>query len=243
MGLEAYARNILISNEGISGTPWNRDHVYGKKSTFNWMDSFTKSIQNLKRLHPEAVPIIFFRKHGDLLISMYKQYVQEGGILELNQFYGENEVIRDSDLSFEKRIGLLQHYFDQFYVLNFEQFKKEGDIYLDRFFGSLGIEGTSTGQKEKKQANVSISGKKIDLLRRINPYYNRVPVKARKAIRLLRLSPRDILQTKLSFWESPESEQLTKLKNEVNLKHNEDWKSIDKWFWNVNNDRELIELK
>ena len=80
-------KDLLISNEGISGVAWNELWKNGIQNEYHWIDSFKNAIGNLKILFPDAIILVLYRKHGELLISMYKQYIQEGGVLQLNRFY------------------------------------------------------------------------------------------------------------------------------------------------------------
>ena len=223
--------NYLISNEGISGVAWNHDWLLGKQNTYHWIDSFETGVRKLKSIFPDPIIIIFFRKHGDLLLSMYKQYIHEGGTLGLEDFYGNDKLIRDKDLSYSTRIDRLKSTFNSVYFLSYEDFKSMGDKFLIKFFGEIGLQIDET-KKIKSRSNVSISGWKIDSLRAINKVYIKFPEKIRKAFFRLRISPRHIFQNYLSFWKSKDSEKYSILKNEINEIFDLDWEYFNKHKWN-----------
>lgn len=215
--------NMLLSYEGFSGIAWNEDWKKGIPNNHHWMGSFTDNIISLQRFFPDARIIAVFRRPGDLLLSMYKQYVQEGGYLSLNDFYGDKGVIRKEDLSFENRISLLKNNFHKVHLLNYHLFKEQGDLYLDEFFKSeLNLE-TRIKTTKALRANQSISGAKVEYLRRINPYYQKLPLRVRKVIRYSRWSPRDILQKHLAAWRPKDSPRWMEIQSRVNEENRKDW--------------------
>lgn len=232
--------HLLLSYEGFSGIAWNECWKLGKRNGHNWSKSFEENVTSLKKFFPDAIIIIVMRRHGDLLVSLYKQYIQEGGFLSLKGFYGDNGVISPSDLNLKFRIDIIKKNFSNCYFLNFERFKKYGDKYIETFFKREfeGIEINDRLVNSLRNKNRSISGKKIVLLRMINPYYYRLPKKAKGIIRYLRLSPRDIFQTKLSFWSSPDNDELENLRINTNKSFQEDWEFFKLNEWQF---RELLE--
>lgn len=229
-------KHILISNEGLSGVAWNYKWLRGIKNEYSWMSSFETAVQNTRLIFNNGEVIIFLRNHGDLLLSMYKQYIQEGGILKLNDFYGEEGVIKPSDLLFTPRIKFLQKNFTQVYVLSYDEFKKEGDIYLNNFFRSIGIDVNSEKSAITIE-NKSISGKKIELMRKFNIVFPRLPKIIRKICERFHFKPRDIFQIRLKNWNTPDSEDLVEFKNRVNEQFNEDFLKCEKYFLSYSNNK------
>lgn len=225
--------NLLLSFEGFSGLAWNELWMQGKSNDHRWLDSFKSNILSLKQFFPKAHIIILFRHHGDLLLSMYKQYIQAGGVLDLEGFYGENGIIRPLDLSFRERIDFLRTHFDCCYFLNYEEYKKDGDDYMKNFFlAEFNIRKTTINTRGENNKNTSITGWKIECLRAINNYYQRMPRKFRSIIRYLRWSPRDILQQKFAFWKPKDPETFNILREEINQKFEQDWAYFEQHQWN-----------
>lgn len=221
--LDKTTKNMLLSYEGFSGIAWHKE--------YSWINSFEMNIEALKRFFPEAIIIVVFRKHGDLALSMYKQYINEGNSCTLDEFFGDNAIISTQDLNFKRRIEFLEQKFNKVYLLNYETFKVEGFSYLDDLFGKeLNLERNEIEQKSGK-SNKSLTGSKLDLLRKINPVYNRLPIKLRKLLRYVKISPRDILQNKMSFWNPKDLKQFEEFKNQINKDFAEDWQYFESKQW------------
>lgn len=220
---------FLISNESLSGRPWNLQWIRGIENDFRYINSFEIAINNIKEVFPHAIIVIVFRKHGDFLLSLYKQYIQEGGILNFKNFYNYKGVIRDKDLSFAERINFLKNQFEEVHVLSFEKFKSEGIDYYNRFFTSLGCKTGALDNKSK--ANSSISGNKIEILRKLNRYYPYTPQVIKTVLTISRLTPRKVLQEKLSFWKPSDSRILKDEKQRVNENFKPDWKRVESQFF------------
>jgi hypothetical protein len=216
-------KNMLLSYEGFSGVAWN--------NKYNWIDSFEINIEALQRFFPDAIILVVFRKHGDLALSMYKQYINEGKSCKLNEFYGDNAVISAKDLNFERRINFLEERFNHVYLLNFEIFKIKGFSYFDNLFSKEFNLKRIAIEENSKKSNKSLSGSKLDLLRKINPVYNRLPTKLRKTFRYARISPRDVLQNKLSFWNPKDSQDFQDFKDKLNKEFAQDWKYFESKQW------------
>lgn len=221
--LDDNTTHMVMSYEGFSGVPWNDKWKTGITNDHSWLGSFSLNIQKLSQIFPNAAVFVFFRKHGDLLVSLYKQYIQEGGVLPIAEFYGNGKVIAPDDLSIKRRIELIKQSFRQVYLLNFEAYKLQGDNYLKEFFyNEFSIQTGAISVKSKKN-NRSVSGWKLDWLRKVNIYYNRWPQRLKKVIRYIRWSPRDIVQTRLSFLKSEDSIEIKRLKQSINRKFTSDW--------------------
>ena len=216
--------NLLLSGEALSGLPWSREWIIGIPNSYSYINSFETSIINIKKFFPEAHIILVFRKHGDFLVSLYKQYVQEGGVLPFHKFYNEKGVIKDEDLDFSRRISHILNNFQNFSFLSFEDFKIEGVEYFNRFFATIGI---GPGENSKRKANRSISGSKIELLRIINQYYPRLPEPVQTLLLKNQMTPRKILQTRLGCWNPKDPEIYSEIKRSINVHFSHDWKNVE----------------
>ena len=226
------ANHCLISYEGFSGKGWNQLWIKGINNEHSWLKSFDWNINQLKKFFPDASIIVLFRNHADMLFSMYKQYIQEGGRLDFDSFYGVKKVISPEDLSYRHRIDLLRKLFPEVYFLNYEDYKKEGDKYIQAFFKEVfNLSLKEIGIDSYKKRNVSISGWKIEFLRRINPIYNRIPKAIRGPLRYFKWSPRDILQIRLSFINPMDSDYFSEIKQQVNDEFMDDWAYFLKHQW------------
>jgi hypothetical protein len=218
-------KKLLLSYEGFSGLAWNRTWLLGARNDFHWLDSFVFNIESLKLFFPDATLIVFFRRHGDLLVSMYKQYIQEGGVLSLNSFFGDDCVITPNDLSFRVRIELIKKLFPNSFFINYEEYKAIGDDYLKTFFSQeLNIHSNLRPVNNNNiKSNNSITGLKIEWLRTINKYYGTLPIKVKSGLRYVGWSPRDIFQERLDFWKPADPAELQILREKVNDERSQDW--------------------
>ena len=224
---EVSSSNIfLFSHESISGHPWNKKWIDGEQNPHHWLNSFDIATENLKKLYPNAHIIIVFRKHGDLLISLYKQYLHEGGVLRLQDFYSANGVIRDEDLNFQYRIEKLTQIFENVDVLSFEDFKYRGVDYFIDYFKEFSLASSFT--HNNKNENSGVSGKKIEMIRMTNKFYRKIPRFIRFIFFKTKFTPRDIFQHRLGFWNSPDSRELLQIKEDVNSRHRNDWEFVIK---------------
>ncbi len=222
---------FLISNEILSGLPW-KPHTKAKIKEENWINSFENSIYNLNKIFPHSYIVIFFRLPGDLLISMYKQYIQTGGTLNLDNFYGDKKFIEPFELSIKKRIEILDKYFGgNCFFLNYQKFKKIGNKYVDDFLKNEFNINAQNYNQITSYRNQSITGAKLEIMRETNRYYTRLPEKIQWLTRNMRCTPRDILQKHLSFWKPTDKTYITELKEKVNNEFKEDWMFFEKRQW------------
>lgn len=229
--------SCLWSYEGFSGVAWTESSLrmrYPNNSGY-WIKSFEENINNLKVFFPGASIICVFRKPGDLVLSMYKQYIHEGGILSFKDFYGSDGVIGEQDLALLARVDLLKKSFDNCYFFSYQDFLTMGDKYFVDFFKTefdLNI-GDNPDQKSVK-SNRSVAGWKLEALRRTNIYYGHFPSSVRKSLRRLRWSPRDIFQNRLSTFNAKDNESLVDRIKEINHCFSGDWDVFEKQYqWKV----------
>jgi hypothetical protein len=225
--------NTLLSYEGFSGIAWNLLWVKGIQNDFHWINSFEKSISNLHKLISEADILIVFRRHGDLLLSMYKQYVQEVGILKFHEFFSETGVIRKEDLNYTFRIKKVCSLFNKVYVLSYEDFKKSGNNFFDSFIERELNLSRNDLSIDKSKFNRGISGSKLELLRKINKVYRKFPFRLSNFLNCLGWSPERILRQKLAFWSPKDFVEFQKIRDEINIEMQDDWDvEAVKWQYN-----------
>ena len=99
--------NLLISDESLSGMPWgeSRDRAGG------WRRARELSLVNLAEFFPSAGILVCFRSHGDLIESLYRQYLHEGGTARFRDFFGEGCLIQKQDLEFRPILEMLEALF------------------------------------------------------------------------------------------------------------------------------------
>lgn len=117
-------RKYIVSNENLMGRPWNREPGAG----LSWSDERRLIIEGLRRLFPNAQVLVCFRNHADFVLSLYKQYLHEGGVLRLEDFFyadGDFGLIKRGDIKYMDTIGLLENCFEKRpFVFTLEELKE-----------------------------------------------------------------------------------------------------------------------
>jgi hypothetical protein len=223
--------DTLISSEIFSGLPWE-PNTNGGIRKLSWLESFNISIAKLKTIFGDPIVIVMFRRHGDLLVSMYKQYLQIGGTLSLNEFYGKGDFLTPEELLLKPRIELLEKSFSKVFFLNYEVMRSNGSQYLDKFFHDLlNIQSFNENLQSRTGSNVSVSGRKLEMLRRVNILYKVFPKCIAKFLALIGLSPREIFQKKLKVLKGKDSKEINNLKDQINRQLKDDWKYFESKQW------------
>lgn len=220
-------KHILISDENFSGKPWRKKYYYSKADPIKKYHPqiLEENVKLLKQCFPKAKVVVFFRRHGDLVISMYRQFIKNRGTLSLKEFYGSNKVIRPSWLHYQRKIQVLRNHFDTVYCLDYGDFQKKGDQFiLDFFEHEFGIV-MENDIPESDNVNIGMRGRGLVLCRKMNMIYNKIPLPriVRKGLRLLRLDPAGLVQDKLTFLNSEDPETFQNLKKQINQQFSEDW--------------------
>lgn len=217
--------NLLISNEGLSGFGY-----LGKEES--WLNQFKTSIDAIKSICPKAKIMIGFREHTEIIVSMYNQYLKEGGKKKFNEFLELNykSLIEGDGASFLKRINYIESRFENEPFIytqnnlknNFSQFINK----LENF-----TNGVYKNKNLYKESNKSIGNFQAEVLRNINKYsYSEFNpnglIKWRfKPVRYLRLNPRAFCEKWLSIIPSKPMQIDKSLISQIQLQYKEDWKA------------------
>jgi hypothetical protein len=217
--------NYFMSFEGLSGKLWDRDHntlSFNKEHRF--IESFEKTVNNLKTFFPEAVIIVFFRKHGEFLISIYKQYIKRGGTLSLNEFYKEKGIMQPEDLNYNYRIKLLKKLFNEVHVFDYNDFKKDSVATINHMCGIMNCDWNQS--VNKKTSNVGLKGWKIDFTIFYNKVFKKLPIFIKRVLTKLKLEPQSLLQNTLSFLRAKDYDKFKKTSQGINNSFERDWSFV-----------------
>ncbi|WP_372846450.1 hypothetical protein [Pontiella sp.] len=112
-GLEASGKKLLISEENLSACPYSGSPPSALEKP--WIERSCNAIRNLAVMFPQAHVVLGVRRHRGWLLSLYKQYLHQGGLKPFDAFYdiGSRDagVLKQSDLCFRPRIELLHTLF------------------------------------------------------------------------------------------------------------------------------------
>ena len=191
------AKNILVSDESLCG----------QFDGGRWMEEFEDQVERIKSLVKVHGVIIGFRRHDELILSLYKQHLQKGGRLRMNEFYMPNSPVsrmRDGDLLFKKRLAVLHKNFDSVFVYTQEELRDEFKKFTVRFSNFIHCPIPEPKRISIRGRNVGLSGSwQANLLRKLNSLDGRFQghpfTVGKRLLRRAKMDPRSICQYHLRF--------------------------------------------
>ncbi len=145
----------LISNEDLSGNPWLK----------NVHDRF-RIADRLKRVFPKAKIIVGTRNKSSWVKSLYKNYVRKGGIYDFKTF--KNDIFEEDYLEFDEYINYLKKLFDDVYVYQFEDLKKDSFQFVKDMCEYIGC---SVPSFDNQKRNVAWNDRQLRLARFLNKFW------------------------------------------------------------------------
>lgn len=204
-------QSILLSDESLSGNPFAGD----------WAEAFESRMEVLASLFPQAHVVVGFRRHADLIVSLYKQHLHQGGTLTLDDFWPRPSPderapipprLDPDDLMFSPRVNVLKRAFSGRLMIYTQEELEQDPLYLIREFArffhadfesarqSAQVAGVSwTGSSA--QRNLGVRGWASELLRQLNRVdrlIKRLPGQPswhHRIFRKLNIDPRSICQS------------------------------------------------
>ena len=195
-------RDILVSDEALSGAPWRT--VHGARRT--WAENRTASIAGLAELCPHANVLVCFRRHSEMILSLYKQYLHEGGTERFDGFFqlDGGALLDAQDLTYRPVIEQIQRLFVGRKLVFDYQSVQSIDAFAPDLARFLRVERVPIPTQVKRH-NVGIGARQGALLRAINHASStdlnpggRLPLRNR-VFRRLGLDPRSVLQKRMNF--------------------------------------------
>ena len=200
-------RKTIISNETFFGRAWNR----APSENLTWAEERELVLRALGRLFSWARPLVCFRNHPEFILSLYKQYLHEGGHLKIEEFFKLDEeegIVAKEDIVYMDVIRILEESFEKKpYVFLFDDVKHNIAGLLWGFEGLFG-EPAPKVEKIEHPANEGVKFWQAKLLRRLNsidkkPGTNLKPTGniqlTNRITKKLRIDPRSICQNRLSW--------------------------------------------
>jgi len=179
---------IVISDEILSGNPFTK----------NTMQDFRWKINILKSMFSEATILVCFREPVDYILSLYKQFLHEGGTVTFDEFFNLDNtgILRNEDINYKERIEILNQNFDDVVMYDFSLFKQNPQHVFDQVGKRMNLKFVVP--LRKKGVNVGISKKwQVNMLRNLNKVLGFTYKSSR--LRRRKLTPRNLIQGKLSF--------------------------------------------
>jgi len=206
----------LISYEGWTGSPFSQKN---SKSAY-------KVLEDLRRIFPEehydVHLIIGIRKQVDLMTSLYVEFLHQGGNKKESEYIDELE--RNNKFShylYNDYLNAVEELFgDNYFVFIYENFKKGKDNYLLELLNYIGVK--KVPKYTNQQVNRSYGVFQAKMARKLNTLFKtqknpdgkipEITIKLKrnfskkiasklldKKKKTITLSPRTLLQNKLSF--------------------------------------------
>ena len=214
---------FLVSNEWILGSP------LGSRST-SWLDDHRRALEKLGKLAPDTRLIVCFRRHSDLLVSLYKQYLHEGGTATIHEFFdpkSDSGWIKPRDLFFYPRIKWIEEHFQHRpFVFLFDEIWKHLQSLIDEMGELLGADVPSVDELDRETKNPGVRYYQGKLLRYLNKISEPLHLKNRWTL-ALGIDPRSLCQQRLGFL----SERPIELEQDVVAciedMYSEDWELVE----------------
>ena len=226
---DAKDRNILISQEEFTAQTWTKKRQIrrGETDLVRWADTFEQAIANLKRIFPTAHILVMFRRQGDFIVSLWRSHVMMGGVETFSEYFGETGMFHEEDILIEPKVQVLRREFgENVTFFSFEDFKRQGPAYLDGFFASRGML-RNPAANVKRLRNASFRGSKLEVTRRINFFYFKIPNKFRVVLNKLRLNHRILFQRILTLWDPPEEPNIAEIRRRINERLADDYSRFE----------------
>lgn len=192
-------RTLLVSDEGMSGIPYRGD----------WLGQFRVSMAGLAHMFPAAGIIIGFRAHADLIRSIYKQYLHEGGTEDIRFIFDaarSDSLLRPADLSFSARLELLGRLFgDRVFVYTQEEIRDDLPGFLRDLRTFLCLPPRAYDDLISRPINVGVGKLQGRILRRLNQLDGKlrrvplVPTLNNRLFQRLDFDPRGLCQRRLAW--------------------------------------------
>lgn len=196
----ARSNRILISDEALCGLPF--------RSQRSWLDEFRATVRGLAGLFPRAHVIIGVRRQDGMLLSLYKQYLHEGGTEPIERFFdvrANRGLLRWQDLEWQPRIGLLKNVFGAPpFIYTQEEILNSPSHFVNDLTRFVGLPAV-TIETVPQHRNVGVNALQARLLRfmnRADRQFRRLPgtpTLNNRVLRKIKLHPRALCQHRLAW--------------------------------------------
>ena len=188
------SKNQILSDERLSGKIWQtkRNHLVGDFEK-SWFENFRTSTARLAHDFSNVRVLFVIRPHRDLIISLYKQYIHEGGSLGFNEFRDAVFDKKESTDFYSKRLEHLNSLgFREIIIVELNKLRTlEGQSSL----ANIGLPDIELKSPViLRRANVSLKPGQLSFLLSVNPLLNKLPEELQSFLFKFKISLRHILQ-------------------------------------------------
>jgi hypothetical protein len=216
----------LISNERLAGRLW---------ATLEQVDA---SLKRLSEIFPGAVILMSFRPHESFIVSSYKQYLHQGGILRFKDYFDftdDSGLMKREQFLFAPRVEMVRKHFGRPPFVFLQQEIRNGLPLLLSDMGRLmGITPPDPSEIISSNVNQGVTYQQARVLRWVNQF-DRSEFNPEGRFRLynfytriLKLHPRGLVQFWLRFL--PDGPFFTEEESkEISAYYAEDWRQIEEF--------------
>lgn len=226
---------ILISDERISG------RLFGQ----SYIEDFYNRMSLIKNIFDQPKIIMGVRKQDDMVKSIYKQYLHQGGFKEFDYIFNlkNDGIIRLKDLKYKPRIEYLKNNFNDVFIYKLENIKNDfthfttslGEFIYDNKYQKRNIQFKKgkSNQGVKKNIQIKLLKKlnKINYLVSKNTFlpsvYDSYIIELFKKIGI-NLTPRNFCQNYLKNFGKSKFEIPNEIKYYLNRYFFDDWNYVNK---------------
>jgi len=222
-------RTLLISDEGLCGIPWS----VPVRRDYSWHADRVGRLQSAAKLFPNARVIVFFRRHADFILSLYKQYLHEGGSESLERFFSlnGNTILEPEELDYRRILALVHELLDPSpLVFTYDELRGVDEV-VGRITSFMGTPCPPSFARSPHH-NQSVRGRSAKVLRQLNAVtqspmnpQGRLPLRGR-VFRVLRLDPRTLCQQRLGFLGGADIDFRQGDREAIEARFADDWQAI-----------------
>ena len=229
-------KKYIISNETLFGRPWKWHGASERRNNgLRWEDERRLIIKALSRLFPDAQILLSLRNHAHFILSLYKQYLHEGGVKKLGEFYDfyqNRGVIRRDDINYMPTINLLEQSFKlKPFVFTLDEIQNNLHGLIQKFEVLFGEKAPNLYALERKSLNPGVNYWQAKLLRILNIIDKGSLLKPGGLMKLrndfllkYRIDPRTICQERLGGMSKKPINFDKNYEELVNFYYAEDWR-------------------
>lgn len=213
----------LISNERLAGRLWSTP------------EQVETSLARLSDIFPNAQVLIGFRGHAGFIVSSYKQYLHQGGILPFHEYFDATHntgLMNRNQFLYRTRIELIEKYFMRSpFVYLQSDVKGSAPELAERIANLIGAPNPEIKASQSKVINKGVTWWQARALRQMNRLqmsefnpHGRFRF-SNKFARTLRLYPRAIAQHWLAWL--PDGRFISAQEEEkIRAEYAEDWEYV-----------------
>lgn len=185
------------------------ESLYGSPIRSNWREQRRRATRVLRDVFGDVPVLIGFRRHPEFVLSLYKQYLQLGGVRAIGEYFSSTDpaaILKPDDLGFEEILAELHASFSRVFVYTQEELNDDFEGFLRSLCSFLDVPPLPPERVPRRYRNRGVRGRpQAALLRRLNELNQvleripGVPSADNPLFRRLKVTPRDIGQRYLRW--------------------------------------------